>query len=76
MPESLSLVLTKVRCQFLASTSQEPVLTLRKSLTAISAKMSFLQSLITSGLIDNSIHGKNLRVCVTQELVRQTALSG
>ncbi len=75
IPESLCLVLTHIWGWLLVPTSQEPALTPSQSLTTIAAKMSFLQALITSGLIDNSIHGKRLRLDARQHCVRQTALS-
>lgn len=73
--ESLSLVLTQIRYWFLVPTSRKPVLTQSKSVTSISAKMSFLQAIIISGLIGNSINGKRLRIFARYKFVWQTTLS-
>jgi hypothetical protein len=76
IPENLSWVLTQIGYWFLVPTSREPPVTPSKSVTTISAKMSFLQALITSELIGNSIHGKLLRIGARYKFVRQTTLSG
>ena len=75
IPESLSLVLTQIGYWFLEPTSREPVQTQSKSVLTISAKMSFLQALLISGLIGNSINGKRLRIFARYKFVRQTTLS-
>ena len=76
IPESLSLVLTQIGSWFLVPTSREPTLTHSKSVTTISAKMSFLQALITSGLIGNSINEKCLTIFAKYKFVWQTTFLG